>query len=116
MVPPSDDLDLSQAQAYALQPADLAELLGTVQASLSASLALLRTPADMPSLHRCLHDVKGYLGLTASAPLCQLVQQADLAARQGHESQASDLVRLIVPRLEGLQSALQAYRAGIIGD
>ncbi|MEY3914176.1 MAG: hypothetical protein RL509_2220 [Pseudomonadota bacterium] len=35
MVSPSDDLDLTQAQAYALQPDELAELLGTVDDSLS---------------------------------------------------------------------------------
>ncbi len=115
MVSPSNDLDLTQATAYALQPAELAELLGTVDASLTASLVLLRTPADLPSLHRSLHDVKGYLGLVASGGLCELVVQADLAARQGHGEASRQAVQALLPRLERLHSALQVYRAGIIG-
>jgi HPt (histidine-containing phosphotransfer) domain-containing protein len=115
MVSPSDDLDLTQARAYALQPAELAELLGTVDASLTLSLSLLRAPPDMPSLHRALHDVKGYVGLVASGALCELVQQADQAARQEKVENAHESLQALIPRLERLQTALEGYRAGIIG-
>ncbi len=111
----ADDLDLTQAHAYALQPADLAVLLGTVDTSLSASLSLLQEPADLSTLHRTLHDLKGYLGLVASSALCERVQQADLLAREGQAS-THEHVRMLIPRLKGLQRALQVYRAGIIGD
>ena len=115
MVSPSDDLDLTQAQAYALQASDLAELLDSVDVSLTASLAQLQSAADLTSLHRCLHDLKGYLGLVAKVALCELAQQADLHARQGHDSATQDVLGALVPRLERLHKALQAYRAGIIG-
>jgi HPt (histidine-containing phosphotransfer) domain-containing protein len=116
MVPPSDDLDLTQAQAYALQPADLAELLGTVQSSLTATLLLLRTAADVPGLLSCLHDLKGYLGLVAAPVLTDLVQQAHGLARQGQRASTRELLEVLIPRLERLQIALDAYRAGIIGS
>jgi HPt (histidine-containing phosphotransfer) domain-containing protein len=109
-----DDLDLTQAQAFALQARDLADLLDTVDQSLSASVAHLQEATDAEVLHHTLHDLKGYLGLVAVTGLCVPVQQADQAARQGHVTQALDLVRRLIPRLLRLQLALRAYRAGII--
>lgn len=116
MVPSPDDLDLTQAQAYALQPAELAELLGTVLSSLTASLFLLRSADDVPGLLRCLHDLKGYLGLVAASALTALVDQAHGLARQGQQAAARELLEVLIPRLERLQIALEAYRAGIIGS
>ena len=110
----SDDLDLTQAQAFALQVRDLNELLGTVDDSLSITLARLQTNLTTEDLHRTLHDLKGYLGLVAGASLCQLVQEADHAARLGHAEQALDLIQPLIPRLVRLQVSLRAYRAGII--
>ncbi|MEY2657325.1 MAG: hypothetical protein EBS37_09970 [Betaproteobacteria bacterium] len=115
MVSPSDDLDLTQAQAYALQPAELAELLGTVDVSLSLSLSQLRATSDLPSLHRALHDVKGYVGLVASGALCELVLQTDQSARQDMAEPTRESLQALIPRLERLQRAVKDYRAGIIG-
>ena len=114
MLSPPDDLDLTQAQSFALEPRDLADLLGTVEDSLSFSLELLQTTADAQRLHRALHDLKGYLGLVAVSGLCQLVQQADQAARLGHLSEATAQLVPLIPRLERLQGSVRAYRAGII--
>jgi HPt (histidine-containing phosphotransfer) domain-containing protein len=114
MVPPFDDLDLSQAQAFALQPRDLAELLVTVDNSLSQSLHHLLSTSDVQALHRTLHDLKGYLGLVASASLTDLVAQADQAARLGSLSQVLPLLPPLMSRLADLQTRLRAYQAGII--
>ena len=109
-----DDLDLTQAHAFALQPDDLVELLGTVDTSLTASLLLLQTASDAQALHRALHDLKGYVGLVAGSELCQQVHQANSLAGQGHAAPAQQLVQSLVPRLQRIQTSLQAYRAGII--
>ncbi len=116
MVSPFDDLDLTQAQAYALQVADLTELLGSVDLSLTTSLSQLQSAADLPTLHRCLHDLKGYLGLVASVSLCELSRQADQQARLGQGAATQESLGTLIPRLERLQQGLQVYRAGIIGD
>lgn len=130
MVSPSDDLDLTQAQAFALQASELAELLQTVADSLTASLARLNPvpdsvadlesdltadlTADPSGLHQTLHDLKGYLGLVASATLCQQVRLADEAARHGHENEALSLLTPLIPRLQALEASVRDYRAGII--
>jgi hypothetical protein len=114
MVSPSTDLDLTQAQAFALTPGDLAELLGTVVDSLSHTLTCLRPPTDLSQLHRTLHDLKGYLGLVASPGLCHSIQQADHWARQGDMSEALTIMRPVIPRLQGLLEDLRSHRAGII--
>ena len=111
---PPDDLDLTQAQSFALEPHDLADLLGTVEVSLSSSLEQLHSPLDAHHLHRALHDLKGYLGLVAVSGLCQRVQEADQAARLGLVSDAQAQLVPLIPRLERLQEAVRAYRAGII--
>ena len=116
MVSPLDDLDLTQAHAYALQPADLLELLATVEASLAVSVNVLSSPSSWPDLQRALHDLNGYLGLVASTELTQLIQEADLAARHGDEARCRHLLLPLVPRLEHLRSSVQVYRTGIIGN
>jgi hypothetical protein len=114
MVSPSTDLDLTQAQAFALQASDLAELLGTVVDSLSHTLMCLQAPTGPVHLHRTLHDLKGYLGLVASPGLCQRVQQADQWARQGNVTEALNIMRPVIPRLQVLLEDLRSHRAGII--
>ena len=114
MAPTSDDLDLTQAQAFALEPRDLAELLGTVEASLQASTRVLQVTRDAAGLHRCLHDLKGYLGLVATPDLCGVVREADNAARSGQLALCHAHVVEIMPRLQALLTAVQTYRAGII--
>lgn len=46
MVTTLDDLDLTQAKAFALDPHELDELLGTLDASLTTSLQQLRMPTS----------------------------------------------------------------------
>jgi len=89
-------------------------LLGTVEDSLSHTLAGLQAPIDPTHLHRTLHDLKGYLGLVAGPGLCQWVQQADQWARQGNVTEALNIMRPVIPRLQVLLEDLRSHRAGII--
>ena len=53
----------------------------------------------------------------ASTDICAVAAGTlGLSGTAAAQAYPDKVVRLIVPRLEGLQSALQAYRAGIIGD
>ena len=108
------DLDLSQAQAFAMKPLELAELLGTVVHSLQSSQAVLGACTDVAGLHRALHDLKGYLGLVAGSDLCSAVRRADEAAREGQLDACRSVLDQIIPRLEALLIEVRTYRAGII--
>jgi len=114
MAAPHDDLDLTQAQAFALQPAELAELLATVEQSLRATCLRLQACTEEDELHRSLHDLKGYLGLVTGPALCEWVQRADRLARQGRLEDARAELAGILPRLQSLESAVGRHRTGII--
>lgn len=109
-----DDLDLSQAQAFALQSRELDALLETLDASLTASLRQLRSPTCADDLLRALHDLKGYLGLVAKPELCVLVQAVYAQARLATDGACAVIPAPVLVRLEMLQQRLAAYRAGII--
>jgi hypothetical protein len=114
MVTTLDDLDLTQAKAFALEPHELDELLGTLDASLTTSLQQLRMPTSEDDFLRGLHDLKGYLGLVASPELCAQMQALYAQARASTPATACPLPASLVSRLEVLQQRLSAYRAGII--
>ena len=110
---PCDDLDLGQAQAYALDDESLDLLVDSYCQSLDQSLQdlqALRLSGDLIDWQQVLHALKGYIGLMAGAALRDLVTNTEALSRQGPSSALRAQVALLEPRLQALRSRLQGQR------
>ena len=110
---PCDDLDLGQAQAYALDDESLDLLVDSYCQSLDQSLQdlrALRLSGDLIDWQQVLHALKGYIGLMAGAALRDLVTNTEALSRQGPLSALLTQVAQIEPRLQALRERLQGLR------
>jgi hypothetical protein len=110
---PCDDLDLGQAQAYALDAESLDLLFDSYDQSLGQSLQdlqALRACGDLTDWQRVLHALNGYVGLMAGTALKDLVAQTEALSRQGPLSALLAQVGLLVPRLLALRGRVQGQR------
>lgn len=111
MATETNDLNLEQARAYALDDDALSQLVSSFERSLADSLESLRTLMQTPdpeTLLRTLHDLKGFIGLLSGASLRQLV--ADIEQHSRQQPLAATLQRL-GPLCNRLQALLAAVRA-----
>jgi hypothetical protein len=108
-----DDLDLGQAQAYALDAESMDQLVDSYCSSLVQSLTEFESLADafeLEAWQRSLHALKGFIGLMAGADLQQLVGDAERMSRQGDGAQLQVAIQRLEPRLRGLLERLERHR------
>ena len=109
-------LDLSQAQVFAEEPAEMQALMVTFEQSLGQEVAQIQAgiaAGDAQQVERSLHALKGFLPLFVRADLGQAVIDLYQHSRQQPLSATATTFTSLVPSLEGLLAEVRAWLAAL---
>ena len=107
-------LDLTQAQVFAEEPAQLQELMRTFEQSLGQEIAHIQAgiaSGDATQVEHALHVLKGFLPLFARADLGQAITDLYQVSRQQPLSATAAGFTPLVPSLQGLLAEVRAWLA-----
>lgn len=105
-------LDLSNAQVFAEEPAQLRELVVTFEQSLAQEIAVIQAGIaadDATKVEHSLHALKGFMPLFARADLGQAITELYQHSRQQPLGTTAARFTSLVPSLEGLLAEVRAW-------
>ena len=105
-------LDLSNAQVFAEEPAQLRELVVTFEQSLAQEMAVIQAgiaAGDATKVEHSLHALKGFMPLFARADLGQAITELYQHSRQQPLDSTAATFTSLVPSLEGLLAEVRAW-------
>ena len=103
--------DLTNAQVFAEEPAQLRELVVTFETSLAQEIASIQAAIaanDAQKVEHALHALKGYMPLFACPDLGQAVTDLYQQSRQQGLSATAASFTSLVPSLQGLLTEVRA--------
>lgn len=109
-------LDLSNAQVFAEEPAQLRELVVTFEQSLAQEMAVIQAgiaAGDATKVEHSLHALKGFMPLFARADLGQAITELYQQSRQQPLANTAASFTSLVPNLEGLLAEVRAWLSAL---
>jgi HPt (histidine-containing phosphotransfer) domain-containing protein len=105
-------LDLSNAQVFADEPAQLRELVASFEQSLAQEMAVIEAGIqanDATQVEHALHALKGFMSLFACADLAQSITNLYQQSRQQPLEVTSASFTSLVPSLQALLAEVRAW-------
>jgi HPt (histidine-containing phosphotransfer) domain-containing protein len=111
-MPSSSLLDLTRAQEFAFEEAQLRELVQTFEQSLVQEMAVIHASlaaGDALKVEHALHALKGFMPLFATPELAQTMAALYQTSREQPLHVSGPAVTALVPTLEGLLTEVRAW-------
>jgi HPt (histidine-containing phosphotransfer) domain-containing protein len=111
-MPSSPLLDLTRAQEFAFEEAQLRELVQSFEQSLVQEMAVIQASlaaGDALKVEHALHALKGFMPLFATPELAQTMAELYQTSRQQALQVTGPAVTALVPKLEGLLADVRAW-------
>ncbi len=111
-MPTSPLLDLTRAQEFAFEAAQLRELVVTFEQSLVQEMAVIQAAlaaGDALKVEHALHALKGFMPLFAAPELAQQMAEVYQTSRQQPLSVTTPAMNALVPNFETLLAEVRAW-------
>ena len=111
-MPTSPLLDLTRAQEFAVEEAQLRELVETFEQSLVQEMAVIQTAlaaGEALKVEHALHALKGFMPLFAAPELAHAMAEVYQTSREQPLSVTEPVLTALVPNLEALLGEVRGW-------